>query len=105
MHDYLYGAEPFCSHTFQHELISYFCHFFTSPVEVFPMHAAIQEMLSSGTGILWSNWQNRVLIISSNNIRHAGPESRETVHVCTSDLAAALPRIIKGCLKQKQNVP
>ena len=27
-------------------LISYFCHFFTSPVEAFPMQAAIQEMLS-----------------------------------------------------------
>jgi omega-hydroxy-beta-dihydromenaquinone-9 sulfotransferase len=27
-------------------LLSYFCHVFTSPVEAFPMHAAIQEMLA-----------------------------------------------------------
>ena len=38
---------PFAAIPSSMSLISYFCHFFTSPVEVFPMHAAIQEMLST----------------------------------------------------------
>lgn len=82
---------PFESIPSSMSLISYFCHFFTSPIEPFPMHGAIQEMLA-----MWYRYPLEQLARKRTEQQAVIPydtlvrDPRETVHDLYQRLGCSL---------------